>query len=295
MSKLGTIGFDNYNLDTFPSGHYFIKLQNWINNNIKKEKFFNYFVTNGLPIHFDNRYTSIGINFSGGTDSTMLLYLLAKFIKKSNLKTKIFPISVIRFYDLDNFSETTRQNILDYIQDCFPDIIQPSIVGFLPPVFEQISVKDIQLQNTDLDQTKFLVSANATADVIYFHYFTDWASKKYNLSAIYDGTTTNPTNTDKIVGPPAFRNEIKNLDDYVPTIYRFPHTPNFISVSPFERIEKSWVIAQYYNFNIVDLLNMTQSCSVAKGGCNNLKECFHCSERAWAFENKFYFLEDRKL
>jgi hypothetical protein len=294
MTKLGTVGFERYNIKTFPENHYFIKLQEWIDQNIEANKFFNYIIVNGIPIHFDYRYKSVGICFSGGADSTMLLYLLATIIKKFNFQIKIYPISVTRFYHLDDFSDTSRNKILDYLKEIFPNIIESTIQGFLPSIFEKISIKSLQLDDTISSHIEYLIDNNATTDVVYFQYLLDWASKQYNLDAVYDGTTTNPVNAKHINTGPDFRNSLENLKNCVPTIYQFPHLPNSTVVSPFERIEKSWVIAQYYNFNIVDLLDITQSCTVLKGGCNN-EECFHCSEKSWALENKVYFLEDRKL
>lgn len=293
MSKIGTIGFERLNLDKFPQDHYFRNLQGWLDKNALLGNFFDYVTVNGVPIHFQKTYKRIGINFSGGADSTMLLFILATIIDTLKINTKIYPLSVARFHDLEDFSEATKEKVYDFLKHRFSNIIEPIVWGFIPTPFEYNSINKIQIREKEAEQElEYLSKTDANLDVLYFHYFNNWISKKYNLDAVYNGTTTNPVTSDYIPGVPIFRNSIDNLFQHVPTIRKFSYAKNLVIVVPFERLEKSWVTAQYENFDVKDLFQITQSCVTVFNGCNDFTECFHCAERDWSVKNKFYYLKE---
>jgi hypothetical protein len=65
------------------------------------------------------------------------------------------------------------------------------------------------------------------------------------------------------------------------------------ALHPFRFVEKSWVIKQYYDLDILDLLDITRSCEGEFEGLNyktyvygqfvpTCNECFWCKERNWA-------------
>ena len=68
--------------------------------------------------NFDNKV--IGLSMSGGADSTMLCYLLAKTIQKEKLNIIIQPYTG---YDIDIPHDSEKlPNIIEYIRNKFPDI-----------------------------------------------------------------------------------------------------------------------------------------------------------------------------
>ena len=293
MSKLGTIGFERLDLNKFPENHYFRTLQAWMDKHRLVGTFFDYVIVNGVPIHFQKEYKNIGINFSGGADSTMLLFILATIIDHLKVDTKIYPLSISRFQDLENFSEETKERVYDFLKQRFPNIIEPIAWGFIPTPFEYNPINKIQIREKEAEQElEYLIETDANLDVLYFHYFNDWISKKYNLDVVYNGTTTNPVTSDFIPGVPTFRNSVDNLFQHLPTIRKFSYARHLVVVVPFERVEKSWVTAQYDNFDLKELFDMTQSCVTVLNGCNDFSECFHCSERDWSVRNKFYYLKE---
>ncbi len=293
MSHIGTVGFERLNLDIFPQDHYFRKLQAWLDRNMMSGKFFDYVLVNGVPIHFVKTYKNIGVNFSAGGDSTMLMLILAEIISHLKCKTKIFPLSMSRFYDVSNFKDENIEEVHTYLKNKYPEIIQPIVWGFIPTAFEQTPLKNIVFpDNKTTEQFQFFLENNATSDVMYFHYYNDWASKKYNLDAVYNGCTTNPVTEEFIPGVPEFRNAPDNLFNTVPWIYKYPTLEYLLSINPFERMEKSWVTAQYINFEVQDLFDLTQSCVTVAGGCKDYDQCFHCAEREWSYRNSFYYLKE---
>jgi hypothetical protein len=296
MPSLGTIGFERVNLNNIPHDHYFRFLQAWLDKNIVEGRFLDYVTVNGLPIHFNTNFKNVGINFSGGADSTMLMYMLAKIIEHLKCDTKLVPLSVIRFSDTSDFSEVVKEKIHAYLSNLFPSIIQPVVWGFIPTPFENTPIKNLTiLDNKSKREFQNLIDVNATSDVLYFRYFNNWVSKKYLLNAIYDGTTTNPAYAKDIPNSPKFRQATERLFNFSPSIFKNEFFKNLTSILPFERVEKSWVTAQYSNFDLEELFDMTESCPVTKGGCNELNNCFHCAERNWSIENKIYYLSDKQL
>lgn len=293
MLKVGTIGFERLNLDVFPEDHYFRTLQLWVDKNINEGKFFEYVIVNGFPIHFNPQYKRIGVNFSGGGDSTVLLLILAEIIKQLKFDIKIVPLAVARWYDLvDENCNKMFEEVYLYLLKKYPEIIDPIVWGFLPPPFENTPIKNIVLPNNEIgDAFKWLSENDANADVLYFHYYNDWASIKYNIDAIYNATTVNPVIPNFIYSGRPFRNPQHDLFDHVPFIFKPPHFKNVLMASPFERIEKSWTTAQFFNFDVKELYEMTQSCHIFNG-CNDFESCFHCFERDWAYKNKFYYLKE---
>ena len=115
MSKLGTLGFERLDIDKFPENHYFRKLQPWFDKNAFVGNFFDYLIVNGVPVHFQEKYKRIGVNFSGGADSSMLMYILAKIIDHLGLDSKIYPLAVSRFHDIENFSDGVKEKIYNFL------------------------------------------------------------------------------------------------------------------------------------------------------------------------------------
>lgn len=294
MKKLGF----NFYLDKLPDCR-FKTIVNTMKQHLKEDA--DVIEVNGLPIYFNMSFKRIGINFSAGADSTILLFILAKIIKEFNLNIEIYPITVTRYYkDKDyldegrDYLEVAKEKTLKYLQEMFPNIIKDSIWQFLPESFEITPIENLRLK----DREKFShLFGKAHADVYFFVCLNDYLIKKHRLEALYNGTTTNPVGLE-LEWAPKFRNEdVKDIEHLMISIERLnkkEEIKNGQIFLPFGFIEKHWIMAQYDNFDLLDLKSLTRSCvevDDSDGGCGRLN-CFHCNERKWGNENKGMFLKE---
>jgi hypothetical protein len=123
-------------------------------------------------------------------------------------------------------------------------------------------------------------------------------SKRYNLKWIYTGITLNPPI--EIDSSPKFRDQEMNLN------LKYEHIVSTYNneISPFRYISKDWIIAQYFNFNLEELLNLTRSCQVDMIDLNlktwsvgdpypgECGKCFFCIEKQWAKQNMKIYLKE---
>lgn len=239
---------------------------------------------NGLPIHFDKNFKKIGISFSGGADSSLLLYILCKLIKESGSECKIYPITMVRFFRDKPWLEHIAKDVYNYIKAEFPDIIEPIEWGFIPPEFEIVKISKLGLNSSKTMQYN---TSLAHCDVYISNEFVQYQIYKHNLDCVYNGVTTNPpieTNNE-----PKFRNsEIVGKD--------FTKVCGPTKICPFALITKDWIMAQYKNLNLEKLLNLTRSCTYGEADVYKrwkkgdkyppaCLECFFCQERSWAIDN----------
>lgn len=241
-------------------------------------------IVNGLPFHFDKNFKRIGVSFSGGADSTLLLYILCKLIRDTNSSCKIYPITMIRFFRDKPWLEHVAVDVFNKLNTEFSDILEPITWGFIPEDFEMVKIEKLGLETPTVKQFRRDL---ANCDVLISAEFMTYQVLKNKLEYIYNGTTVNPpietTNepkfrTAKVVG--------KNYNYVIGTI----------RISPFALITKDWIMAQYKNFKLENLLSLTRSCQYGKHDAyktwkkgdaypSECKECFFCQEKDWAISN----------
>ena len=244
-----------------------------------------YTVVNKLPIHFDPNWKNIGISFSGGADSSLLLYILCKLIVESKSDCKIHPISMVRFHNEKPWLEYMCRDVYNWIDQQFPGILQEQQWGFIPPFLEVIKISQLNDSNLNLKFNSKLASCDVAVVDSFLHY----QQQRLDLEFIYTGNTTNPPIEHEKA--PAFRHADVTADNLNRVLSK-------IHISPFGLINKSWVMSQYKNFNLIDtLLPLTRSCE-SKMSEYNLDtwkfgdpypepcgKCFFCKEREWAWNN----------
>jgi hypothetical protein len=295
FKKNTSIGFD-LKWDRLDDNNYFKKVVKNIYDNVGH--YADYAVViNGLPIFFNKIQKSIGISFSGGADSTMLLYLLCRIITEFNLDTKIVAYTIIRSWEKKTRTDEAAENILKYFKKKFPKIKIIKEFGFIPTAFETTPMSVIR----DLPQGYFTDNEIKTAntDLYASTEWTKYIANKYEMTMLYNGTTTNPEHLDTNNGAPTFRS-IKNSDV-------FNWDPKKHKTTPFRLINKDWVMAQYINFGLQDLAKLTKSCAASEAqviekfgskitGTDMQKyacgACFFCIERTWAENNTSLYLEE---
>lgn len=274
-------------------------------------------IVNGLPIPFDKSYKKIVLNLSGGADSSLLLYIMCKIIEHTGADTKIYPATMIRFWQEKPWLEQSARNVYDYCKERFPDIIEEHQWGILPHWAEttKVNVVDDYWVNILFKDVKDM----ANLDVLFIKDFDDYIVKKIDADAVYAGATTNPDiDIDDEFNLPEFREPAPLSPDELIKVKRLyedlwtDHKPKYQfkehwGIDPFALITKEWVMAQYDNFGIQDLLELTRSCEgdyngVLKKYINDdyetppeCGECFFCKERQWGIDNKHIFLKENNI
>jgi 3'-phosphoadenosine 5'-phosphosulfate sulfotransferase (PAPS reductase)/FAD synthetase len=253
-------------------------------------------VINGLLVCFNKNRKVIGLTFSGGADSTMLLYLLCRIITEFNLGTKIVVATTIRFWENKIGTDYVATKVMEYMKNLFPSIELVHEFGFIPTALETTPLKNI----SDLPEGYFTDDEmnSGHADLYASYAWNRYLANKYEIPFFYNGVTMNPAHLGEEVNAPQHRT-IKDSADFTWTLQR-----NF--TSPFKLINKDWVMAQYINFGLDALARMTKSCNtgeqeiVKKFGTkitgNDMQkyacaECFFCHERTWAENNLTPYLE----
>jgi hypothetical protein len=244
-------------------------------------------VINGLPICISKQTPAIGITFSGGADSTMLLYLLCRIITEFNLTTTIVATTTIRFWEDKIGTDYVSTKVIKYIKDLFPNINIIHEFGFIPTALETTPLKNI----ADLPEGYFSENEMnvGNADLYASYAWNKYLANKYAVPFFYNGITMNPLHLTEEVNAPKHR----TMKD--PSEFEWSLKRNF--TSPFKLINKDWVMAQYINFGLQDLAKLTKSCNTTKlsvtgGVIHACGECFFCQERAWAENNITPYLEE---
>ena len=239
---------------------------------------------NGLPMPFDFNAKNIGINFSGGADSTLLLYVLCKIISENNLPTKIHPIHNIRFYKEKPWLPQMAKNCYNYLKLRFGNILKPVQYGFIPTELELTKISQLDIPHLAYEFT----ADKASCDVLYTHRYNQFIIDMLDLEWVYSGTTTNP---------PIEHEKAPGFRDAEITQDKLELVMSASGINPFALITKDWVMAQYKNLDIDDLLELTRSCEADmrvydikawKTGDDYPEPCgtcFFCKEREWGIDN----------
>ena len=245
---------------------------------------------NGLPIHFDKTFSRIGISLSGGADSTMLFYILCKLIEDTGSKCKIMPTTMVRFYDTKPWLEKSAKDVYAWMKERFPNIILEHNWGFIPPELEIVKMKKLGLRHLNQQYPTDLMFCDVLSTVTYHEYLI----KSKKLDFIYSGTTMNPP--ENFDNAPQFRTEealqVNGIDNVV----------NATVINPFALVQKDWVMAQYENFKLQELLDLTRSCEADTKVLGEMwlyiedeqppacGYCFFCKERQWGIDNQDKYL-----
>lgn len=284
---MNTLGF-NLDKSKIPQGRFSSVIDFY-----EKQRIYNItpgVIVNGLFIPFNPSHENIGVMFSAGADSTILLYILCKIIQEFGYSTKIVPITVVRFWETQKWAPAAKKRVYDYLKSQFPNIIQEQQWGFIPIAYELTPIGRLVFDPSERGRYNQLIG-KANTDVYFFHSYREFIVDTQKLSAVYDATTTNPIDQE-LPASPKFR-DVKELKWPYSYFELITQLRNYQLISPFKLIEKTWPMAQFDNFDLDDLKNLTRSCvevDNADDGCGRL-ECFHCSERKWANENRSVFLK----
>jgi hypothetical protein len=209
----------------------------------------------------------IGISLSGGADSALLSYLIL-----SQTNAEIFFTTQIRCWKTRPWQRYIAIEVVDWFRQRFKNPIE-HIENFIPPEMEE--------PNTTFITDEYGALKPGNRIILRAH--NEWVAHTYNLDAWYAAVNKNPDID--IPGALPERNE-----GVLPL--HMKHMGVDI-LHPFVYTSKDWIIKQYYEHNIEDLLKLTRSCEGEFDGIDYLtytpgqsvpicNECFWCKEREWA-------------
>ena len=225
-----------------------------------------------MELYLNSDWRRIGISLSGGADSALLAYLICKNVSST---TEIHINTQIRLWKTRPWAEHVADNVVAWFKDNFDHkfYVHKNLV---PPELEE--------------PTEYLIKDEygkmKPGNRIILRSHNEYIAHKHNLDALYAGVNMNP-DVD-FPGKVAER-------DHGHIAPHFVH--NGVDIChPFVYTKKNWIIKQYYDNGIKELLNITRSC---EGEFDNLDyttykpgmfvpqcgECFWCKERQWGIDN----------
>jgi hypothetical protein len=220
----------------------------------------------------DSSWKKIGISVSGGADSTLLAFLIC-----SNSDAEIHFTNQIRLWKTRPWQEHIADQVFDWFKNRFKNkfYIHKNLI---PPELEWADKGP-----TIVDEYGKLKSGNQ----IILRSHNEYIAHRYNLDALYGGINQNPDIS--IQGSLSARDQ-ENI-----TIPPFFMHNGIAICHPFVYTKKDWIIKQYYENNIEDLLALTRSCEGEFEGLDyttytpgqhvpTCGTCFWCKEREWAIE-----------
>lgn len=232
-------------------------------------------------LNIDPNWKKIGISLSGGADSALLTYLVCNSIEK---EAEIHIITQIRCWKTRPWAGPISLDVFNWFVKRFPHLKFIRHENFIPPELEWGSDGP-----TILDEYGRLKSGNQ----IILRAHNEYIAHREKLDAWFAGVNKNP--------PENIEGSLKARDNPL-----LPETIIHMGVSvnhPFINITKDWIIQQYFNLNLLDLLNITRSCE----GDNELYpevfqgldyrsyipgqkvpecgKCFWCLEKQWGVKN----------
>lgn len=224
----------------------------------------------GVKIPFENSWKRIGVSLSGGADSALLAYLLLK-----NSNADFYFTTQIRMWKTRPWQRYVALDVVAWFREKFKNNIF-HLENFVPPEMEEPKTTYIT------DEYGKLKPGNR----IILRAYNEYIAHTHKLDAWYAGVNLNPNET--FAGAPKDRNT-----SVIPVQLKHMGIP---VIHPFVDVQKDWIIRQYMNNEIGDLLEITRSC---EGEFSNLDytnykpyqlvpvcgSCFWCRERAWGIAN----------
>ena len=205
----------------------------------------------------NNNNFTLGIWLSGGADSSLLCYLLAKHIKDNNLPYKLQPVTIPK-----RPTDTHYANVLEFVKkelDC-ADLFCTPIVYHTDNGSYETSFEELNLDNI--------------------------SQGKYNW--IYTGINQTP--------PPNTINEyaselerVRSNDSlkmlFINAIVEHEGTYyEFGEIRPFFNVDKRYLATLYHQEELFEtLFPLTNSCSQLDLVDDHCGECWFCKERIWGF------------
>lgn len=224
----------------------------------------------GLVFPLKKDWKRIGISLSGGADSALLSYIVL-----SNSNAEIYFTTQIRMWKTRPWQRYVARDVVNWFKEKFPNKIH-HFENFVPPEMEE--------PNTELVTDEY--GMKKPGNRIILRAYNEYIAHTYKLDAWYAGVNLNPTEK--------FNGSLADRD--TPTIPNIMEHMGGTVCHPFVNVRKDWIIRQYVNYEIGELLEITRSCEGEFSDIDytNYKpyqqvpicgECFWCKEREWGIQN----------
>lgn len=222
-----------------------------------------------MELYLNPAWQRIGVSLSGGADSALLAYLICK---KTN--ATIHFTHQIRMWRTRPWQKHIFYGVANWFSDHFDNTFFLH-ENLIPPEMEE--------PNTTLITDEY--GKQKPGNRIILRSYNEYIAHTEGLDALYGAVTQNPD--------VHFEGALPERNEGVLEPY-FEHDGISI-VHPFVHTRKDWIIKQYHEHGITDLLDLTRSCEGEFEHINyktytpgqyvpTCGECFWCKEREWASE-----------
>ena len=203
-------------------------------------------------------HKNLVINFSGGTDSTLMTWMLCEKFKELGKNTEVHFSTLVDVLRPTN--EWNARELILWFKERYNLNWGEHHIGY----FEKGSIDDIW-------------------DKSFYHgHHTKKVRDTNGINLLIHGRTANP--------PLHIRREF-NLEEGRETVRDIPreiiHGNRRQSYAPFAEVAKDYVAQVYKDYNLMDLFNMTASCIANAKDTEYFtkpcKTCWWCKEKLWAF------------
>lgn len=229
-------------------------------------------ILDGIEIPLQKSWRKIGVSLSGGADSALLAYILMK-----NTNAEFYLTTQIRMWKTRPWQRYVAKEVVSWFREKFPNRIA-HLENFVPPEMEE--------PNTTYITDEY--GKSKPGNRIILRAYNEYVAHTHKLDAWYAGVNLNPS--EKFDGALADRNIA-----VIPVQLEHMGIP---VIHPFVNVRKDWIIRQYVNYEIGELLEITRSCEGEFDNLNYLTyqpyqpvprcgECFWCKEREWGIQNAF--------
>lgn len=256
---------------------------------------YNEFNTPYGDIHISKKPLHYAVRLSGGFDSAVMLYLIAKTMATYNKNSKILTATVRRtnpstFPEFDRVDTAIyAEKVTSWIKEEFPDIIIEETVKTDADFWWIGEYKDGKMISS------YLYSQNLLERYFQWKYYIPAFEMKDQYPsdtvfyASYIGTTLNPDTNDIPKSDESHRDlKVNPVFDNSSSVSYIGDNKEFSE--PFRNVDKRAVFWLADQFNILDkLLEITRSCEGDRESTDNwtkeCKKCWWCLERDWAHKN----------
>tara|TARA_Y100000015_G_scaffold41763_1_gene48280 strand:- start:799 stop:1521 length:723 start_codon:yes stop_codon:yes gene_type:complete len=209
-----------------------------------------------------NEFKKIGINLSGGADSSLVMFMTCRELEARKSDATIIPITGVH-----NARPTNIWNAEEIVQ-------------LFKEMFPSVNIGEHEVDYYDKNHEKDKVNHHRAHE--------DRLRDNGTIEVLFHGRTANPTKAEAEKHNLMYKREERrdrHGHDRVP--YHEHHGKPFYC--PFEFVDKRFVATQYKKFNLMDnLFPLTASCVEYAEKTDYFtkpcKECWWCREKKWAFD-----------
>lgn len=209
----------------------------------------------------------VGVLMSGGADSSLLAYLLARTIKTNHLNVEVYPVTAELLARPYNLRHSTQ--VINWIEKAL-DFEFSLHLSFIVP----------NHQNKLSDQEKVAIKSDYTRDFM----------ERFNLDFYYSGLTSNPPVEDLPSGEFSHRHDERDDESW-----KKEQESKSGLMCPFIWTDKRGIANLYRKLNLFgEMLPLTRSCEAEREetdfctkDCFDVRapgdECYWCRERKYGF------------